>query len=112
MFSFKLDKGIPLRQVEGDAPMIYVGDTRVPLETVILTFNRGATPEEIVMQYPALSLSDVYLVIGYYLQHRAAVDAYIEGAEAHAERVRNENEARFDTAALRERLLARQQDES
>ena len=34
--------------------MIYIKGTRVPLETVILSFNEGSTPEEIVMRYPAL----------------------------------------------------------
>lgn len=97
---------VPLR-TSADGQMVYVGDTRVPLETVIGVFNEGASPEEILSQYPALSLSDIYLVIGYYLQHQAEVDAYIRQAEAHGEQVRRENEARFDTAALRERLLAR-----
>ncbi len=99
-------ENVPLR-TSPDGDMIYVGKTRVPLETVVETFREGATPEEIVMQYPALSLADVYLVIGYYLNHRAEVDAYIEKAHAESERVRRENEARFDVSGLRERLLAR-----
>lgn len=95
---------VPLRSI---GEMIYVGDTRVPLETVLRAFHRGATPEEIVMQYSALSLADVYLVIGYYLSHREEVDAYWQRAKEHAAQVRRENEARFDTTGLRERLLAR-----
>ncbi len=87
--------------------VVYVGSTRVPLETVIEVFSEGATPEEIAIQYPALSLADVYLVIGYYLQHRDEIDTYIEEAQAHSEQVRRENQARFDTSDLRERLLAR-----
>lgn len=87
-----------------DDGVIRVGKTRVPLETVVYVFNRGATAEEIVQQYPALLLSDVYLVIGYYLQNRAEVDAYIHKQRREAEQVRQENETRFDPVGVRERL--------
>jgi uncharacterized protein (DUF433 family) len=101
--------------IEIDAPplrvtkdgVIYVGNTRVPLETVIWTYNEGASPEEIVMQYDALELADVYAVIAYYLKHREAVKTYIQMVETESERIRQENEARFDMRAFRERLLAR-----
>lgn len=96
---------VPLR-VNPDG-VIYVGQTRVPLETVIHVFNKGASPEEIAFQFSALALSDIYLVIGYYLQHRDEVDIYIRQAEAHSAQVRRENESRFDPAGLRDRLLAR-----
>ncbi|MBI5666601.1 MAG: DUF433 domain-containing protein [Chloroflexi bacterium] len=81
-----------------DNGVIRVGKTRVPVETVVYTFNRGATAEEIVQQCPALALSDVYLVIGYYLQNRAEVDAYIQEQRQEAEQIRQKNEARFDPA--------------
>ena len=97
---------VPLR-VSPDGLMIYVGNSRVPLETVIYAFDAGDTPEEIVMQYPALTLASVYQVIGYYLEHQEEVETYIQGARAHSERVRRENEVRFDVAVLRERLLGR-----
>ncbi len=89
--------------------VILVGDTRVPLETVVRVFNQGATAEEIVQKFPSLALSDVYLVIGYYLQYRADVDKYIYEQNETAARIRQENEARFDPNGIRERLLARRQ---
>ena len=70
-------------------------------------FNRGATAEEIVQQFPTVSLADVYLVIGYYLQHRDEVDEYLREQRAQAAKVRAENEARFDPRGIRERLPAR-----
>ncbi|NDJ75504.1 MAG: DUF433 domain-containing protein [Chloroflexi bacterium] len=85
-----------------------VGGTRVTLDTVVYAFNRGATPEEIVQQYPALKLADVYGAIAYYLQFRADVDAYIALRERDAARIRQANEARFESAGSRARLLARQ----
>ncbi len=98
-------EAIPLRTNEDN--VVYVSATRVPLETVIDAFNEGASPEEIVLQYPALALGDVYLVIGYYLQHQEEVDRYVAQAAAHSDQVRRENEARFPVSDLRERLLAR-----
>lgn len=97
---------IPLR-VDADG-VIRVGNTRVMLDTVVYAFQDGATVEEIVQQYPALKIRDTYLAIGYYLSHRAEIDAYLRDAEQQAERVKRENQARGDTRDLRERLLARQ----
>ncbi len=59
------------------AGVLRVGDTRVSLDSVIAAFHNGATPEEIVQQYDALSLADVYAVIGYYLEHQADIDSYL-----------------------------------
>lgn len=88
-----------------------VGGTRVPLDTVIDTFNEGATAEEIVQQYPALKLADVYAVIAYYLRARAEVETYLAQRRKRAAQVRAENEARFDPAGIRERLLARRSEQ-
>ncbi len=70
-------------------------------------FNKGATPEEIVQQYPSMTLADVYAVIAYYLRSKVEVDSYVQERAQQAERVRQENEARFNPIGIRERLLAR-----
>lgn len=87
--------------------VIRVGGTRVTLDIVVEAFSEGATAEEIVYQYPSLSLSDVYSAIGYYLQNRAKVEKYLQRREKEATAVRKENEARFPPDGIRERLLAR-----
>ncbi len=51
--------------------VIRVGGTRVTLDIVIGPFQDGATPKEIVYQYPSLSLADIYAVIGNSLVWRA-----------------------------------------
>jgi uncharacterized protein (DUF433 family) len=66
----------------------------VTLDTVIAAFHEGATAEEIVAQYPVLSLADVYAVIGYYLQQQTAIDAYLSRRQHIADQVRRHNEAR------------------
>jgi uncharacterized protein (DUF433 family) len=96
---------VPLR-IDADG-VVRVGKTRVTLDTVVSAFCDGATAEEIVLDYPTLDLADVYAVISYYLRHRETVGEYLRAREAQAAAVRRENEARFDPAGIRDRLLAR-----
>jgi len=86
----------------------FVGDTRVPLDTVIYEFQDGIGPEEIARRFDTLQLADVYAVIAYYLRHKADVDAYLEDRRQAAAEVRAEAERRFPPDELRERLLKRQ----
>jgi uncharacterized protein (DUF433 family) len=98
---------VPLT-VDGDG-VARVARTRVTLDTIVAAFLEGATAEEIAQQYPSLRLADVYAVIGYYLGQRAEVEEYLRERQQMARQVRMENEARFDPAGVRARLLARQQ---
>ena len=84
-----------------------IGATRVTLDTVVAAFHEGATAEEIVQQYPTLQLADTYSVIGYYLRRQVEVNAYLRDRGYRADKVRRENETRFDPAGVRDRLLAR-----
>lgn len=84
-----------------------VSGTRITLDTLIAAFEGGATVEEIVQQYPSLDPADVYAVIGYYLHHLAEVAAYLRQRQEQAAATRQENQAHFDSTAVRERLLAR-----
>ena len=94
--------------LETDADgVVRVGGTRVTLDTIVAAFGEGATAEEIVYQYPSLDLADVYSVIGYYLEQRSAVEAYLRQRQRQGEQVREQNEARFDPRGIRDRLLAR-----
>ena len=97
---------VPLKTDADD--VVRVGNTRVTLDTVVAAFKDGAIAEEIVSQYPSLLLADVYAVIGYYLQHQAEVEAYLNQRQQTVAEVRKQNEARFNQQGIRERLLARQ----
>jgi uncharacterized protein (DUF433 family) len=84
-----------------------VRNTRVLLDLVIAAYNDGAEPETIREMYSTLDLADVYAVLAYYLTHREEVDEYLRRREQEAERVREENLARFPPDGVRESLLAR-----
>ena len=69
-----------------------VGDTRIPLSTVVAAFHQGESPEKMVDNYDALALADVYAVIAFYLRYREAVDTYLEGQRQSVEAARHELE--------------------
>jgi uncharacterized protein (DUF433 family) len=87
--------------------VVRIQGTRVTLDTVVTAFLEGATAEEILAQYPSLQLSDIYTVIGYYLGHKTEVDAYLLERQRRASEVRQEAEKRFNPVGIRDRLLAR-----
>lgn len=101
----------PLPLHVDEAGVVRVGGTRVALDSVVAAFRLGETAESIVERYPTLRLADVYQVLGYYLLHRDAVDAYVARREREAGRLREKIEADFDPTGLRARLLARRADE-
>jgi uncharacterized protein (DUF433 family) len=99
------EEPIPIRF--DDDGVARVGQSRVPLQTVIWAFSQGADPEEIVHQFPALNLADVYMTIGYYLQHREEIDQHLQQQRAKTEAIRQETLKRFPQDGLRAKLMAR-----
>jgi len=98
----------PVPLITTPAGVVRITGTRVPLETVVRAFYQGATPEEIVQDFPTLSLAQVYAVLAYYLAHRAQVDAYVAARAEARDQARRAHEERFDPTGIRARLLARQ----
>lgn len=88
--------------------VVRIAKTRVTLDTVITAFLEGALPEEIEQQYPSLKLSDIYLVVGYYLNHRDEIHAYLAERQDQRAMIQQEVEQRFQPIGVRDRLLARQ----
>ena len=68
---------VPLR-VEPRTGRVRVGDTRIPIDTVLYHHKRGVSPRTIVRELPTLALPDVFAVIAYYYQHQEEVDAYLQ----------------------------------
>ena len=65
---------------------LYVAGTRVSLDSVVIRFQQGASPEKIVQSFPVLKLSQVYGAIAYYLENEATVKEYIADGERKLER--------------------------
>lgn len=96
-----------VKLTQTDEGVLRVGNTRVPLDTVIIAFNQGATPEQIVEDYDSLELGEVYAVISYYLQHHDEVEKYLAQRKEQRIQLRKEIETRCNPQGIRERLLAR-----
>lgn len=96
----------PLRMNTGGVALI--GQTRVRLESVVVAFRQGDSPEQIADSFDALTLAEVYGVIAYYLKHREEVDGYLAQQAAAAEDWQRGTEAEHpELFSLRNRLLAR-----
>lgn len=50
---------------------------RLGLEHIVERYRAGQSPEQIALEFPGLSLDQVYGIIAYYVHNQAEVDAYI-----------------------------------
>ena len=57
--------------------VLRVGEADISLDSVVIAFQDGLTPEAIQLQYPALTLEEVYGAITHCLANQAAVDQYL-----------------------------------
>jgi uncharacterized protein (DUF433 family) len=61
-----------------------VAGTRVSLESLVLLFHEGLSPESMVESYDTLTLEQVFGALAFYLQNQAEVDARIASNERRA----------------------------
>ncbi|MFQ5640734.1 MAG: DUF433 domain-containing protein, partial [bacterium] len=67
----------------------WIAGTRVSLDSMVLAFLDGLSPETIVAEcFPVLSLEQVYGAIAYFLSHRDEINDYLKQAEAEFETLR------------------------
>jgi uncharacterized protein (DUF433 family) len=59
----------------------YVAGTRISLDCVVYSFERGNSPEAIQNSFPLLKLAHIYGAIAFYLDHQAEVRQYLENEE-------------------------------
>ncbi|PSQ95702.1 MAG: hypothetical protein BRD55_08675 [Bacteroidetes bacterium SW_9_63_38] len=103
-----LEQKVPLRRDDDGA--IRVGETRVLFELVVRQYRQGRTPEEIIREFPTLTLADAYGAVAYYLQHRDQVETYLRKRRQEAHQLRNTLEEE-GVAIDVQTLLARNQPE-
>jgi uncharacterized protein (DUF433 family) len=65
----------------GGSPRL--ANTRITVRTVVVAILlHGLTPEELLQQYPHLTLAAIYDALSYYYDHREAIDREIAEHEA------------------------------
>ena len=68
-----------------------VGDLDVSLDSVVIAFQEGHSPETIQQMYPALTLDEVYGAIAFYLANESEVKEYLERQDELWEKLREES---------------------
>ena len=96
------EEHVPLR--DSEAGTVYVGKTKVALEGIVFAYKQGKTPEEIQWAFDAVSLGDVYSVIGYYLHRREEVEEFLEEYERRWDRFVEETLAQPEAREFYDRL--------
>lgn len=90
-----LDKHIEITPgVCGGKPCIAGHRIRVQDIAVWHEFQ-GLSPDEIVTQFPQITLADVYAALSYYHDHRDEIHRQMEAAERLVERLKSENPSRL-----------------
>lgn len=65
---------------------LYVAGTRVSLDSVVIHFQEGESPEKIIESFPTLKLSQVYGAIAYYLENEDTIKQYLAEVEREFQR--------------------------
>jgi uncharacterized protein (DUF433 family) len=83
-----------------------VAGSRIQVKHLVIMHERqGMSPEDIVAEFPHLTLADVYAALAYYHDHREAINAEIAADRAWYEEQRANN-----PSPLQERLQTRKSD--
>lgn len=65
-----------------------IADTRVSLDSVVYSYNRGNLPETIQRQFSSLTLAQVYGAIAFYLSNQTEINEYLRQGEIEYEQMR------------------------
>ncbi len=113
---FNFPDTVPLVQWEDGS--VRVQGTRLLLAMIVTSFQQGYTPPEINDSFPSASVPQIEAVIGWYLNNKSEVDAYLEEEEAEGEeillRIQSQPEYKAKTEILkrkREEFLQRRREQ-
>ena len=56
----------------------HIRDTRIPVWTLVSLYHQGATEEELLKNYPGLTLDDLIYAWGYYYNHQSEINHIIK----------------------------------
>jgi uncharacterized protein (DUF433 family) len=60
---------------------LYVGPSRVTLDSIVIAWQAGQRPEDIQQDFATLSLADIYGAIAYYLDHQPELDQWLRAGQ-------------------------------
>jgi uncharacterized protein (DUF433 family) len=59
----------------------YISGTRISLDSIVYSFERGNSPELIQQSFPRLKLAQIYGAVAFFLDHEAEVREYLANEE-------------------------------
>lgn len=68
--------------------------TRVPVLQVVTLYKRGETPEEMTLNWPHVSLSQIYAALAYYHANQAEVERQLAEEDAEYDRLKKQHTSR------------------
>ncbi|MCI0390138.1 MAG: DUF433 domain-containing protein [Acidobacteria bacterium] len=85
-----------------------VADTRVSLDSVVINWLNGESPEGIVDNFPSLTLEQVYGALAFYLANREEIDEYLRQGDLEFEKMRQRSweDLRQNRPLLYQKLMA------
>jgi uncharacterized protein (DUF433 family) len=63
-----------------------IAGTRISLASIVIGFQEGESPEQIVKSFPTLTLAQAYGAIAYYLENEKAINEYLAEVQREFER--------------------------
>jgi uncharacterized protein (DUF433 family) len=69
--------------VRGGKPRVV--RTRICVSDILIWTEQGQSPDEIVNEFPQLTLADVHAALAYYYEHREEIDRQIREGEQFAD---------------------------
>jgi uncharacterized protein (DUF433 family) len=105
MTHLTLKQVVPLAQ-DADGTVRVTG-SRVTLDTVVSAFKSGNTAEQIQDSFPSLTLSQIYGVIAWYIDHQDEAEEYLKERQTEADGIRQKIEGEPRYAEIRETIRRR-----
>ena len=100
--AFPITITLPLRMAEGGS--IRIGTSRISLEIFMAYYFQGMNAEQLADRFETLDPEHIHYVIGYYLQNKEAVEAYLHQSEVEAQEIQAKIEAMQERTGFAEKL--------
>lgn len=68
-----------LRNAENTVVAVRIAGTRVGIEFLLREYLRGASPEELALRFPTVTLEQIHATITYFLAQNEEVSRYLDG---------------------------------
>jgi uncharacterized protein (DUF433 family) len=71
-----------------------VAETRIRVQDIVVWTEQGQSPDEIVTDYPHLTLADIHAALAYYFDHREEIERDIREADELVQRMLTDSSLR------------------